>query len=104
MATPKEFDFDKVYDKLIEQGGKIKLIYLNGIRTTSAKFQQDLEGFDKLWKLSGNLLVPNSSVPRGAIDLDIKYRNTTDSTGNDLGACHFCDKYLYLCSFSRSTN
>jgi hypothetical protein len=30
MATSKEFDFDKVYDRLIEDGGKSRIVFING--------------------------------------------------------------------------
>jgi len=90
------FDFNRVFDQLIEAAGKSRFIYINGIRTTSSQFEEDLNRFDQAWKLSNNRVVPGVSEFRGSIELDTKYRNTTDSTGNDWGdLAVFVGKFLF---------
>jgi hypothetical protein len=101
MSDPS-FDFNPVFSQLIKDAGKIRVVYINGIRTTESQFEDNLKGFDNIWNLSGNLLVPETSVPRGSIDLDRTYRNTTDSTGNDwLDIGVFAGKALFNYALSK---
>src|SRR6476661_2558794 len=95
MATSKKFDFDAVWNQRLEDSGKISVVYINGIRTVEDKYKKDIRGFDGIWNFHGNLLAPAGqhqkdvllknfdSISKGAINLDLKYRNTSDSTGND---------------------
>ncbi|NJN72003.1 MAG: hypothetical protein HC799_03895, partial [Limnothrix sp. RL_2_0] len=94
-------NFSLVLNQLIQDGGRSRVLYMNGIRTVSEKFQTDLIGFNNIWNLydslslSGNQesfatyqdFLKQDNLPQtfGSLDLDIKYRNTTDSTGNDFG-------------------
>ncbi|WP_414623230.1 calcium-binding protein, partial [Calothrix sp. CCY 0018] len=83
-----KFDFDNVFNQLIEEGGKTRVIYINGIRTTEDKYRENIIGFDNIWQISGNLYEPQKDVyssTKGLIELDTQYRNTTDSTGNNWG-------------------
>jgi len=98
MAT----DFNKVFTQLIEEGGKIRVLYMNGIRTTEDQFKENLIGFDQIWNLQGKLVLPGKCISRGSIDLDTQYRNTTDSTGNDwLDLGVFVGKFLFEYALSQ---
>lgn len=107
MSDDYKFDFNPVFRQLINDGGKSYVVYMNGIRTVADKFQKDLIGFNKMYNFYGNingeyekyttfLEQTEKSNTFGSINLDITYRNTTDSTGSDLGDLGiFVAKFLF---------
>jgi hypothetical protein len=94
MSTPK-FEFNAVWNQRLEESGKISVVYINGIRTREESYKKNIQGFDGIWNLYGNLIAPAKQaqkdtllkyfdpISKGAINLDVQYRNTSDSTGND---------------------
>ncbi|MEP6519879.1 hypothetical protein [Microcoleus vaginatus] len=94
MATPKQFDFDKIYDQLIEEGGKSHLLYVNGIRTLDFEFNRDLNLLDAQWKIRNNKWAQDASGFRGSIQLDDRYLNS--SGGKDfVDLASFATDFLF---------
>ncbi len=84
MATPN-FDFNNVYDQLIEDAGKTRVVYINGIFTNEISNQGSFDSaLDEALKLRKNSYVPSSINFRSSINFTPQYNPTSPSTGGNI--------------------
>jgi hypothetical protein len=83
MATSTKFDFDKVYDQLIEDAGKTRVVYINGIFTGETGFDTKVKETFK-FQDDQNVYKLGGSGFRGSINFTPEYNPTSPNTGGNI--------------------